>query len=63
MIINLSYKSFHKIMNIYLVGGSVRDKLLGRKCNDYDFAVEANSYEETRQFILDHNGKPRIYNH
>ena len=44
-------------INIYLVGGSVRDKLLGTKCNDYDFAVEASTYQEMRQFVLDHKGE------
>lgn len=29
----------------YLVGGAVRDKLLGVKCKDLDYAVEAESFE------------------
>lgn len=29
----------------YLVGGAVRDQLLGLKCKDWDYAVEAASYE------------------
>lgn len=34
---------------IYLVGGAVRDKILGRDCKDYDFAVHAGSLETGRQ--------------
>ena len=44
-------------INIYLVGGSVRDKLLGTPCNDYDFAVEAKTYQEMKQFVLDNQGE------
>jgi tRNA nucleotidyltransferase (CCA-adding enzyme) len=29
-------------MNIYLVGGAVRDKLMGRKPNDFDYSVVLN---------------------
>lgn len=36
----------------YLVGGAVRDELLGIKSKDIDFAVEADSYEEMRDDIL-----------
>lgn len=35
-------------MKMYLVGGMVRDRLLGRKSKDADFAVEAESYEQMR---------------
>ena len=35
-------------MNLYLVGGAVRDALLGRPVKDLDFAVEAHSYEQMR---------------
>ncbi len=31
---------------LYLVGGSVRDKVMGRPVKDYDFAVEADSYDD-----------------
>lgn len=37
----------------YFVGGYVRDSFLGVKSKDVDFAVEANSYEEMRDDILE----------
>lgn len=40
-------------MNTFLVGGAVRDQLMGLKPKDLDFAVEAESYEEMRQGLLD----------
>ena len=33
---------------IYLVGGSVRDLMLGRECEDHDFAVSADAGEMVR---------------
>src|SRR4051812_40257540 len=39
--------------NYYMVGGYVRDEILGVKSKDIDFAVEASSYEEMRDDILD----------
>lgn len=39
-------------MKYYLVGGYVRDELLGIKSKDIDFAVEAYSYEEMKEDIL-----------
>ncbi len=41
----------------YLVGGAVRDELLGLSCKDYDFAVEAGSYEEMRAEIANRGGE------
>lgn len=38
---------------IYQVGGSVRDKIMGKSTKDIDFAVEAQSFEEMRSIILD----------
>lgn len=35
-------------MKIYQVGGSVRDKLLNLETKDYDYAVEAGSFEEMK---------------
>ncbi len=44
------------MVKIYLVGGSIRDQLLGLKSKDLDYAVEAGSYEEMRDYIKE-NGK------
>ena len=38
-------------MKIYQVGGSVRDKMLGRVSKDLDYAVEAGTFEEMRAEI------------
>jgi tRNA nucleotidyltransferase (CCA-adding enzyme) len=40
----------------YVVGGFVRDEILGVKSKDIDFAVEAGSFDEMRQAILDKGG-------
>jgi len=45
-------------IRIYEVGGAVRDRMLGVKNKDVDFAVEAPSYDEMRRFIFD---RGRIY--
>lgn len=39
------------MVKIYLVGGAVRDQLLGIKSKDLDYTVEASSYEEMRDYI------------
>jgi tRNA nucleotidyltransferase (CCA-adding enzyme) len=44
-------------IKIYEVGGAVRDKLLGLKPKDIDYAVEAPSWEAMRQFILERGGQ------
>jgi tRNA nucleotidyltransferase (CCA-adding enzyme) len=41
----------------YLVGGAVRDQLLGLTPKDKDFAVEAESYAAMKQAIVDRGGK------
>jgi tRNA nucleotidyltransferase/poly(A) polymerase len=41
----------------YLVGGAVRDKIIGIKSKDIDYAVECESFDAMRQAILDANGK------
>ena len=33
---------------VYLVGGSVRDDLMGRRCHDHDFAVSGNAKADSR---------------
>jgi tRNA nucleotidyltransferase/poly(A) polymerase len=42
------------MVKIYQVGGAVRDMLLGVTSKDIDYAVEASSWEEMRNYILDH---------
>ena len=39
-------------MKLFIVGGYVRDKFLGVKSKDVDFAVEASSYQEMRDELL-----------
>lgn len=39
-------------MKIYQVGGSVRDKIMGKPTKDIDFAVEAPSFDAMRQEVL-----------
>lgn len=41
----------------YKVGGYVRDKMLGQKSKDVDYAVEAPSYAAMRQDILNRGCK------
>lgn len=43
-----------QLVNLYLVGGAVRDKIRGVESKDFDFAVEAPSYELMRQWITGH---------
>ncbi len=45
-------------MRIWKVGGAVRDELLGVKPKDIDYAVEAESWEEMKNYISQHG---RIY--
>lgn len=41
----------------YKVGGSVRDSLLGKPSKDIDYAVEAPSFTDMRNAILDREGE------
>ncbi len=41
----------------YLVGGAVRDELLGKPSKDKDFTVEAESYAAMKQAVLDRGGE------
>lgn len=41
----------------YQVGGSVRDELLGLKSKDIDYAVEAGSFADMRNAILERGGE------
>src|SRR6187431_1537064 len=40
------------MINYYLVGGYVRDEILGVQSKDIDFAVEAKSYDAMKEDIL-----------
>lgn len=40
------------MVKVYEVGGCVRDYFLGKESKDIDFAVEASSYEEMKDYIL-----------
>lgn len=42
---------------IFLVGGAVRDGLLGRVAKDKDFVVEAESFEAMERVVLSKGGK------
>lgn len=44
-------------IKIYEVGGCVRDRILGYKSKDIDYAVEADSFESMRDYILLQGGK------
>lgn len=43
--------------NIFEVGGSIRDSFLGIKSKDRDFAVETESFDTMRDYILSLGGK------
>jgi tRNA nucleotidyltransferase (CCA-adding enzyme) len=45
------------MVKFYQVGGCVRDALLGRKCKDIDYSVEAQSYEEMYREIVKRGGE------
>lgn len=45
------------MVKLYRVGGCVRDKILGIKSKDIDFAVEAKSFDEMRNHIISMGGK------
>lgn len=44
------------LKNFYLVGGSVRDSILGVKAKDQDFVVLTNSFDAMREEILSNGG-------
>jgi len=44
------------MVKYYLVGGSVRDKLMGVRPKDLDYAVECDSFNEMRNDILNKGG-------
>jgi tRNA nucleotidyltransferase/poly(A) polymerase len=45
------------VNKIYQVGGSIRDKMMGFKPKDIDFAVEAESFDAMREMIIARGGK------
>lgn len=45
------------MIKLYCVGGAVRDKYLNRPSKDIDYAVEAKSYEEMREYIVQLGGE------
>jgi tRNA nucleotidyltransferase (CCA-adding enzyme) len=45
------------MVNVYQVGGSVRDEILGLHSKDIDYAVEASSYEEMRDWVYQNTDK------
>ena len=42
---------------LYLVGGSVRDKIYNKPVKDYDFAVEADSYDDMLMYLKSQGAK------
>ena len=50
-------KEFIMEAKFYLVGGAVRDEILGLKSKDLDYSVEAESFDAMRQAILDRGGE------
>ena len=42
---------------IYLVGGAIRDKIMGLQSKDKDYVVECESFDAMRQLILNRGGK------
>ena len=38
-----------------MVGGAVRDEILNHKCNDYDYAVEADSYDLMKKHLIEND--------
>lgn len=45
------------MIKYYLVGGAVRDKILGLKSKDMDYAVEAESYDAMKADIIARGGE------
>lgn len=39
------------MINLYEVGGSIRDRLLGLEHNDIDYAAECENYEEMKRYV------------
>lgn len=50
------------VPKFYLVGGAVRDLVMGLPVKDYDYAVECDSYEDMRYAIIERGGKIFVEN-
>jgi tRNA nucleotidyltransferase (CCA-adding enzyme) len=57
----LAYQASLTRMPLYLVGGVVRDILLGRHVNDFDMVVEGNSAEFAEYIVRKFGGKILIH--
>jgi tRNA nucleotidyltransferase/poly(A) polymerase len=44
-------------IKVYIVGGAIRDEILGIQSKDIDYCVVAPSYAAMRQHVLDNGGK------
>lgn len=42
-------------IKFYLVGGTVRDELMGHRPSDVDYAVEAKTFQHMKQHLSDCN--------
>lgn len=42
-------------VKIFLVGGAVRDRLMGKVSNDWDFSVQADSFDAMRDWMIENN--------
>jgi tRNA nucleotidyltransferase/poly(A) polymerase len=54
--IRLNRNIFPSVEGIYIVGGSIRDELLGRKPADYDIACAKDTEKTARQIAANTNG-------
>ena len=47
--------NFENPVKFYLVGGTVRDEIMGVKPNDIDYAVEAESFQHMKRHLSNNN--------
>jgi tRNA nucleotidyltransferase (CCA-adding enzyme) len=57
----LAYQASMLRMPLYLVGGVVRDMMLGRKVNDFDLVLEGNSAEFAEYLVRRFGGKILVH--
>lgn len=48
--------------NVYMVGGAVRDSLMGVRPKDIDYAVETQSLDEIKRYIIERGGTVFLIN-